>query len=182
MKPSQKTLLFLIVIPFVLCACSVASGTGTPTANVTTIQVVCAPVFTISGSVSGLLGSGFTLQDNGGDNLAVSGTGNVNFTFATPLLAGATYAVTILTQPKTPVQTCTVVNGSGTVNGNVGNVNIICSQPAFSIGGFPGGLLNRPRGPLGMPNKTSDHPPRSRATPGTFPPPPATHRPLTPHP
>src|SRR5713226_8904113 len=104
-------------------SCSVAAGTGTATANVTTIQVVCGPVFTIGGSVSGLLGKGLTLQDNAGDNLVVSGTGSVNFTFPTPLLSGATYAITILTQPNTPVQTCSVANGTGTVNGNVGNIN-----------------------------------------------------------
>jgi N-acetylneuraminic acid mutarotase len=39
------------------------------------------------------------------------------------------------------VQTCTVVNGSGTVNGNVSNVNIICSQPGFTIGGSVVGLV-----------------------------------------
>jgi len=29
--------------------CSVTNATGTPTANVTTVQVVCAPVFNVSG-------------------------------------------------------------------------------------------------------------------------------------
>lgn len=137
--------------------CSVTSGTGTATANITSIQVVCAPVFNVGGSVSGLLGTGLTLQDNGGDNLVVSGTGNVNFTFATPLLSGATYAVTILTQPKTPVQTCTVVNGGGTVNGNVGNVNIICSQPGFSIGGSVVGLVQATGDTLELQNNAGDN-------------------------
>jgi hypothetical protein len=136
--------------------CSVTNGTGTATANVS-LQVVCAPVFNIGGSVSGLLGSGLTLQDNGGDNLTVSGTGNVNFTFATPLLSGATYAVTVLTQPKTPVQNCTVVNGSGTVNGNVSNVNVICSQPGFSIGGSVVGLIQGPGDTLELQNNAGDN-------------------------
>src|SRR5712672_4449547 len=115
--------------------CSVTSGTGTATVNVTTIQVVCGPVFTVGGSVSGLLGKGLTLQDNAADNLVISGNGNVNFTFPTPLLGGSTSAVTILTQPNTPVQTCSVSNGNGTINGNVATINVICSQPGFSIGG-----------------------------------------------
>jgi Galactose oxidase, central domain len=137
--------------------CSVTSGTGTATANVTNIQVVCAPVFNIGGSISGLLGTGLTLQDNGGDNLVVTGTGNVSFTFATPLLSGATYAVTILTQPKAPVQTCSVVNGSGTVSGNVSNVNIICSQPGFSIGGSVVGLVQGPGATLELQNNAGDN-------------------------
>ena len=136
--------------------CSVTNATGTPTANVTNIQVVCAPIFPVGGSVSGLLGTGLTLQDNGGDNLVVSGTGNVNFTFATPLLSGGTYAVTILTQPKTPVQTCSVVNGSGTVNGNITNVNIICSQPGFSIGGSVVGLVTGTGDTLELLNNAGD--------------------------
>jgi len=137
--------------------CSVTTGTGTATANVTSIQVVCAPVFPVGGSISGLLGTGLTLQDNGGDNLVVGGTGNVNFTFATPLLSGATYAVTILTQPKTPVQTCAVVNGTGTISGNVSNVNIICSQPGFSIGGSVVGLVQTTGDTLELQNNAGDN-------------------------
>ncbi len=136
--------------------CSVTAGTGTATANVTSIQVVCAPIFNIGGSVSGLLGTGLTLQDNGGDNLVVAGTGNVNFTFATPLLSGATYTVTILTQPTTPVQTCSLANATGTVNGNVTNVNIICSQPGFSIGGSVVGLVTGPGDTLELLNNAGD--------------------------
>lgn len=52
------------------------------------------------------------LQDNGGDNLAV--TANGAFTFATPVVAGATYSVSVLTQPSGA--TCTVQNGSGTAS------------------------------------------------------------------
>jgi hypothetical protein len=137
--------------------CSVASGTGTATANVTNVQVVCAPIFTVSGTVSGLLGSGLTLQNNGADNLTVSGTGNVTFTFATPLLTGAAYAVTILTQPKTPAQTCSVMNGSGTVSGNVTNVQITCPQPGFSIGGAVVGLVPGAGNTLELQNNAGDN-------------------------
>src|SRR5260370_20511095 len=65
--------------------CSVSNGTGTATANVTNVQVTCGNTFTVGGAVSGLEGSGLVLQDNGGDNLSVGGTGNVNFTFPIPL-------------------------------------------------------------------------------------------------
>lgn len=121
--------------------CSVTNGSGTAAANVTNVQITCGNIFPVGGSISGLLGSGMVLQDNGGDNLTISGTGNVNFTFATPLAAGATYAVTILTQPSNPAQTCTVLNGTGTINTSISNVQIICPQPAFTIGGSVVGLV-----------------------------------------
>ena len=121
--------------------CSVTSANGTALANVANVQVTCGNIFTIGGSISGLLGSGLVLQDNAADNLTISGTGNVNFTFATPLSSGVTYAVTILTQPANPGQTCTVLNGTGTANTSITNVQVICSQPAFTIGGSVVGLV-----------------------------------------
>jgi N-acetylneuraminic acid mutarotase len=91
--------------------------------------------------VSGLQGTGLVLQDNGGDDLNISGTGNVNFTFATTLLAGAKYAVTIKTQPTNPSQTCVVSNDTGTIIGSVNNVQITCPQPKFPVGGTVVGLV-----------------------------------------
>ena len=76
--------------------CSVTSGAGTATANVTNVQITCGNTYSVGGVVSGLQGSGLVLQDNGGNNLTVSGTGNPSFTFPVPLPAGSTYAVTII--------------------------------------------------------------------------------------
>ncbi len=121
--------------------CSVTSASGTALATVTNVQVTCGNIFTIGGSVSGLIGTGLVLQDNAADNLTVAGAGNVNFTFATPVAGGAAYAVTILTQPSNPGQTCAVLNGSGTANTSINNVQVICSQPAFTIGGSVVGLV-----------------------------------------
>ena len=53
--------------------------------------------------MSGLSGT-VVLQDNGGDDLSVSANGS--FTFATPLVSGAAYSVTVKTNPAG--QTCTV--------------------------------------------------------------------------
>ena len=83
------------------------------------------PTYTVSGLVSGLSGTGLVLQKNGGDSLAIGANGV--FTFATPLVSGATYAVTVLTQPTSPSQVCTVVNATGAVSGaSVVNVNVTC--------------------------------------------------------
>ncbi len=94
---------------------------------------------TVGGTVTGLTGSGLVLQNNGGDDLAISADGS--FTFAMPLVDGSSYAVTVLTQPSSPNQTCSVTNGSGTVAGaNVTNVAIVCTTNTYTIGGSVTGV------------------------------------------
>jgi hypothetical protein len=118
--------------------CAVTNGTGTATASVT-VQVACgAGTWTIGGQVTGMTGSGLVLQDNGGDNLTVNQNGT--FTFATQLTTGATYNVTVLTQPTSPTQTCLISAGSGTVSGNVGTIVVTCSVGTIKIGGTVSGL------------------------------------------
>ncbi|MEI6224066.1 MAG: hypothetical protein WCS72_04895 [Deltaproteobacteria bacterium] len=83
-----------------------------------------AVTYTVGGFVSGLVGSGLVLQDNGGDDLPVVSDGT--FTFVTPVGAGAPYAVTVRTNPTGPAQTCTVQNGTGTATANVTAVTVTC--------------------------------------------------------
>ena len=73
------------------------------------------------------------LQDNGGDNLSVGANGT--FTFATSLVGGASYSVTVKTNPSG--QSCTVSNGSGTVgSANVTSVAVSCANAAsYTVGG-----------------------------------------------
>jgi 6-phosphogluconolactonase (cycloisomerase 2 family) len=82
---------------------------------------------TVGGAVTGLAGSGLVLQDNGGDDLTVTASGA--FTFATPLADGASYDVSILTQPTSPPQICAVANGKGTIAGGaaVSGVAVRCA-------------------------------------------------------
>jgi len=101
--------------------------------------VFAAPQFTVGGTVSGLNGNGLVLQNNGGDDLAI--TTNGSFTFATALDDGSAYAVTVATQPTGLSQTCTVSNGSGTIaGGDVSNVQVDCVTDTFTIGGMVSGL------------------------------------------
>ena len=51
------------------------------------------PMYRVGGTVSGLSGSGFVLQNNGGDNLSVSAIGA--FAFSTQLMNGVSYSVTV---------------------------------------------------------------------------------------
>jgi len=118
--------------------CTVANGSGVATANVGNIVVTCSAPVSIGGSVSGLEGTGLVLQDNSGSNLTI--TGNGPFTFATQIASGTTYNVTVLTQPATPSQTCTVSNGSGTATSNVTSVQVVCPAVFETIGGQVVGL------------------------------------------
>lgn len=137
--------------------CSVTNGTGTATVNVNNVQINCGTTgLTIGGSVSGLIGGGLVLQNNGGDNLAVSSQGNVPFTFSGLVTSGTAYAVTVLTQPSSPAQVCSVVGGSGTATTNVTTVEVICTQPGFSVGGTVVGLVEGPGDTLELQNNAGD--------------------------
>ncbi|MGH8178346.1 MAG: hypothetical protein ACREV5_18975, partial [Steroidobacter sp.] len=82
------------------------------------------------------------LQNNAGDSLQIS-AGSASFTFSTPLLSGASYNVTVQTQPITPTQICTVEPGTGqgvVGDGNVTGVRITCQRTEFTVGGQVAGL------------------------------------------
>jgi hypothetical protein len=80
------------------------------------------------------------LQNNGGDDLAVTTSGT--FSFATPLASAAAYSVSVKTQPTTPVQTCTVANASGTVGAAaVTNVLVTCSTTTTVACGHENGTV-----------------------------------------
>jgi hypothetical protein len=93
-------------------------------ANVSNVAINCtANLYTIGGNISGLNGNRLLLQNNAGGKLVV--TVNGPFTFPAALVDGSFYNVTatVLAQPGSPSQTCTVSNGSGTLAGaNVVNV------------------------------------------------------------
>ena len=107
--------------------CTVAGGTGTVSGgDVTGVSVTCSPnTYAVRASVSGLSGSGFVLQNNAGDDLAIAADGT--HAFATPVASGASYAVTVRTQPSGPLQTCTVTSGTGTVSASDVTVSIQCA-------------------------------------------------------
>jgi len=123
-------------------ACTVTGGTGTVAAsNVTTVSISCTfDAFTVGGTIAGLTGTGLVLQDNAGDDLTVP-AGATTFTFATAVPSGAPYAVTVLTQPTSPSQICTVEAGAGTVtSAGITNVAITCVPKTFTVGGTITGL------------------------------------------
>jgi len=88
--------------------------------------------YSIGGSVSGLVGSGLVLQLNAANDLAIAADGS--FTFTAPLADGSVYTVSVLTQPTGPAQTCSIVNGSGTLAGaDVTDVQVSCVTDADDV-------------------------------------------------
>lgn len=118
--------------------CSVGHGAGTVgTHPVNDVAVVCSTnAYTVGGTLTGLAGT-LVLRNNAGDALTLGADGS--FTFAAPVAHGATYAVTVLTQPA--AQTCTVSNGSATMGAsNVTSVGVVCATNAYTVGGTLSGL------------------------------------------
>src|SRR5207237_8657961 len=92
------------------------------------------PLVTVGGTITGLDGAGLVLTNNGSDDLVIAGNGA--FAFTTPMENGASYALTVKTQPSLPTQVCSVVNGTGTASlDDVRNVQVSCSTTAFRVGG-----------------------------------------------
>jgi DNA-binding beta-propeller fold protein YncE len=97
----------------------------------------CSTLYSVGGNVTGLTaGSSVVLEDNGGDELIVPGSSA--FTFATDLASGASYDVTVATQPSG--FNCTVSPNSAQTIGsaNVTNVAVNCSPSSVGTGGTPG--------------------------------------------
>ena len=111
--------------------CTVANGTGTlGAANVSAVSVTCSTnAYSVGGTVSGLSGT-VVIQDNGADSTALNTDGS--FTFSSSVAEGGTYSITVQTQPV--AQSCTVVNGSGTMGGsNVTNVTVACTTNTTTL-------------------------------------------------
>ncbi|MBE0596830.1 MAG: hypothetical protein IH614_06160 [Desulfuromonadales bacterium] len=100
------------------------------------------PPGSVGGAVSGLVGNGLVLQNNGGDDLSIDADGP--FAFSALLASGADYAVTVKSHPSAPSQTCTVNDGTGKFAGaEVTSVTIICATDSYAVSGVVSGLTGR---------------------------------------
>ncbi|HKX45687.1 MAG TPA: hypothetical protein VJP77_03225, partial [Planctomycetota bacterium] len=121
--------------------CLVANGSGTIAgADVSNVTATCNAAFGVGGTVTGLAAGGLVLKlDPGiGPDQLLALQSNGLFAFPTPVTNGATYAVTVETNP--PGQVCNVTNGSGTISGApVTDVQVECVS-VFTVGGTVTGL------------------------------------------
>jgi len=116
--------------------CVIQNETGIVAgSDITDISIICG--FTVGGNFSGV-SIPVTFQNNGSDDLTLTEDGN--FTFFVPVLDGAIYNISILTEPFG--LNCSVENGSGTVVGeNINNILITCVSRWTSLGFLSDGLV-----------------------------------------
>ena len=94
----------------------------------------------VSGTVSGLSGSGLVLVLNDEAQIQIAVDGTFGF-IESPLESGSSYEVTIESQPVTPSQLCVVSNGSGTIgDANIEEIEVVCTDNTFRVGGLLSGL------------------------------------------
>ena len=121
--------------------CEVINGTGVvANRNVASVEVRCATnTYSISGSVTGLVGNGLSLQNNLTDSLSVSANGE--FSFPTKIESGSNYSVTVQNQPASPTQTCIVAAGAGVVTDEgISTPLVSCTTNRYFVGGTVTGL------------------------------------------
>lgn len=102
--------------------------------------------FTVGGTVVGLVGTGLSLTNNGGDVLSISANGS--FGFPAAMADGSYYNVQVRQNPIGPVQTCIPSANFGPVSGaSVTDIAITCStvrafavRPNLSLTGLMGTL------------------------------------------
>ncbi len=156
----EKKVLDHLIIGQMLLALVLFSGCGggstgssstasTPTtATPTTPPPTDPPIYdtsSVGGTVSGLIGTGLVLQNNGTDDLAIS-VDETTFKFPTRVLEGSKTIVTILTQPTNPQQSCEVINGDRIVTAdNIVDVEVRCItniNETFDSGRLDSGYWN----------------------------------------
>src|SRR5208283_2337202 len=113
-----------------LAACSGGSDLG----GGSLVCATCATADSLGGTLSGLVGSRLTLQNNSMTLSQLNGpaANGTNLVFGTADF-NTTYNITVATQPTNPSQTCVVANGTGTATGSVGsassvtNITVTCT-------------------------------------------------------
>jgi len=106
--------------------CTVSHGSGVINqAAPTGIAVTCVPIeYVLDGSISGLTSDGLLLA-NGNDLVSIA-IGATSFEFATKLLNGSTYSVTVSQAP--PALLWSVSNGAGSINfASPTNIIVTCA-------------------------------------------------------
>ncbi len=105
------------------------------------VRVVCeTDTYFVGGTAIGLQGTGLTLEDAHGQQVALSASGA--FHFADPAADLTSYALHIASQPAHPRQTCALQGGEGEVMGaDVRSVTVTCSTERFPVSGEVSGLL-----------------------------------------
>jgi len=119
--------------------CTVTNGSGTATANVSSVTVACAASqYALGGTVTGLSGTLVLKEDQSKDSIAVTASGPYHFNVNA--VHNSAYAVSVFKQPAG--QTCTVTGSSGTATAAVTSINVNCASNPYTISGTIVGLTS----------------------------------------
>jgi sugar lactone lactonase YvrE len=126
------------LVCLLLAACGGGGGGGSASSGGSTGGGGTTPVttsFKLAGPIVGLEASGLVVA-NGSDTVAVAKAGT-SFLFSNLLATGASYAVTVKTQPL-GFQDCSVTAGTGTVASFDVSVPVICSDATVTASTLAG--------------------------------------------
>jgi uncharacterized delta-60 repeat protein len=115
--------------------CAILGTQNTATLRITDEDTQTPPaLFDVGGTVTGLVGTGLVIEEvRAGGNATPTADGPFTFSLRTP--GGETYDARIRTQPTNPIQSCRVsANATGTVLGNVTNIQVVCDPPPAPTG------------------------------------------------
>jgi len=136
-SPHRAFAISLLSVAVAMVGCSGSGGSGPGNGSAASVAAGDmtssgggngrVSTYTVSATVTGLTGQGLVLQLNGGQDQSVLADGSV--TFPSGLMTGASYPVTVSTQPAMRREICGVTNGSGMIGqANVTDVAINCSN------------------------------------------------------
>jgi hypothetical protein len=120
-------------------SCQISNSSGTVQGqDVDDIEVSCETGYRVGGQATGVQGPGLVLANNGSDELSIIANGG--FIFDQRLNVGEAYNVTVIANPESPEQLCSIANGTGeAIDTDIDNVQIECKR-ARRIGGTVQGL------------------------------------------
>ncbi|HXC87095.1 MAG TPA: kelch repeat-containing protein [Candidatus Cybelea sp.] len=143
-------------LPTQACVVTTGTGSGTATANVTSVAIVCPAVtYSVGGTVVGLAGvppnngpltdGSFILQNNLGNTLTI--TENGPFTFATQEALNDQFEITVFHTASTQNQACTRWNYKGVVTASINSIIIDCAHNDWTWidGTFTAGTIAAPQ-------------------------------------
>ncbi len=121
----------LVLLPLSACAPAARLREPAPAASATRTEYV------VGGRVTGLQGIGLSLRSDSGEEVAVDDDGK--FVFGKRLPNGAPYAVRIEREPISPVQSCAIERGAGTIaSHNAMEIRVVCNAVSFDdVGSAP---------------------------------------------
>lgn len=131
-------------------ACTAGRNSGTVgMSDVTDVSVVCGTPRTLRVQVTNLnagpsLGAGLVFRNNGADDTAVTAF-TTPTSFSVPVVQGANYSVSVLSQPSAPNQVCspvTATDANGTMPAATHTVTFGCSTTFYTVSAAVSGLAS----------------------------------------